>query len=65
MVQEKMHLILEKEESHFCYIDGFVRAVECDNGQKLQSADKLHHNLQFTIEIPNLCGKLGFLIYKN
>ena len=43
------------------YVDNIVRTVMGDPEKVLRAANLLHPNLQFTIERPNINGKLAFL----
>ena len=43
------------------YVDDIVRTVKGDPGVVLEAANKLHPNLQFTIEGLDSNGNLGFL----
>ena len=43
------------------YVDDIVRTVEGDPGLVLEAANKLHPNLQFTIEELDRNGNLAFL----
>ena len=43
------------------YVDDIVRTVKCHPGVGLEAANKLHPNLQFTIEEPDSNGNLTLL----
>ena len=47
------------------YVDEIVRTVKGDPEKVLRAADLLHSNLQFTIETPNINGKLASLDLQN